>query len=343
MTERNGEPALDSAADDAALKALLGRARRHPPPSQAARERAFAAVQAEWRAGLRAPSVVATAPPPRRRLRAFALAAGLGVLSVAGTLAWRAQQAAAPAVAKAETVAGVATLDRPWWRGADTPLATAARLAPGDRVVTSGSAVVGLRLGTRLALRLAPGSRLRLDAGDAATLEAGTVYVDSDPRLGRAPLEIRTPHGVVSHLGTQYTVGLAGDGLEVAVREGEVLLVRGAARERATGGELLRVDSGGALVREQLRPDDERWAWLARAPSPVAIDGRPLAEFLSWYARETGVAPRFADPAAGARLAGVTLYGEVAGLAPDAALDVVAASTGLVVTRGADGVTLAPR
>lgn len=351
MADRSGEPGQESAADEAALRALLGRARRHPAPSAAARERAFAAVHAEWRAGQPATSTAVGAAPAARpaaarppgRFRALAVAAGVGVLSIAGALAWRAQQLAAPAVAVAESVAGAAMVDRAWWRGADAPLAAAAPLAPGDRVVTSREAVAGLRLGTRLALRLAPGSSLRLDATDTATLEAGTVYVDSDPRLGRSPLAIRTPHGVVSHLGTQYSVGLAGGGLEIAVREGEVELVRGATTERATGGQLLRVEAGGALRREPLVPHGERWAWLARAPSPVEIDGRPLADFLYWYARETGVTPRFADPAAAARLATVTLHGEVAGLAPESALEVVAASTGLAVSRSADGVTLAPR
>ena len=341
----------DQAEADAALRALLGRAQRHPAPSAAARDRAFAAVHAEWRASLQAPAApaapdVAAAPAasrPRRRFASFALAAGVAVLSVAGALAFRAQQAAGPTVAVAQAVAGQATLERAWWRGADRPLAVAAQVAAGDRVVTSPDAVAGLQLSASLAVRVAPGSRLRFDAPDAATLEAGTVYVDSDPRLGRAPLRIRTPYGVVSHLGTQYTVGLAGGALEVAVREGEVALQQGATTQRARGGELLRVDAGGAVSREPLAPHGERWAWLARAPAPLEIDGRPLADFLDWYTRETGVAPRFVDAATGSRLAGVTLHGDVAGLAPDEALAVVAASAGLEVRLGEGEVTLATR
>jgi ferric-dicitrate binding protein FerR (iron transport regulator) len=341
MAEVTNEPGRAPANDDdAALKVLLGRARRYPPPSTAARDRAFAAVHTAWREGQ--PPVAGVAPP-RRRVASLALAAGVGVLSIAGALAWRAQQAAAPAVAVAEAVAGEAVLDRAWWRGADRPLSVAARIAAGDSVVTAQGAVTGVRLTPGLAVRLAPGSRLRFDSPDAATLEAGTVYVDSDPRIGRAPLRIATPYGSVSHLGTQYTVGLAGSGLEVAVREGEVAVARGAGTERVARGELLRIDAAGAASREPLASHGERWAWLATAPAPVRIDGRPLADFLAWYARETGVAPGFADAAAGSRLAGVTLHGEVAGLPPDEALEVVAASTGLAVTRSPGAVTLTPR
>ncbi len=345
MTEHGQERGPDHEGDDAALEALLGRARRYPAPAAAARERAFAAAHAEWRAGLQVPAVP-QAPAVsrlRRRFAPLALAAGVAVLSLAGALAFRAQQAAAPTVAVAQSVAGPATLERAWWRGADAPLAAAARVVPGDRVATGRDSVAGLQLSASLAVRLAPGSRLRFDAPDAATLESGTVYVDSDPRVGRAPLRIRTPHGVVSHLGTQYTVGLIDGSLEVAVREGEVALQQGAAVQRARGGELLRVDSSGAVRREPLAPHGERWAWLARAPAAVAIDGRPLADFLYWYSRETGVEPRFADADAGSRLGGMILHGDVAGLAPDDALAVVAASVDLDVRRGEGDVTLAAR
>lgn len=340
---------VDRVEADAALRALLGRAQRHRPPSVEARARAFAAVHAEWRASLQAdgaPAAPAAAPAasrPRSRVAPFALAAGVAVLSIAGALAFRAQQAAAPAVAVAQAVAGQATLERAWWRGADAPLAAAAQVAAGDRVTTGPDAVAGLRVSASLAVRMAPGSRLRFDAPDAATLEAGTVYVDADPRLGRTPLRISTPHGVVSHLGTQYSVGLAQGALEVAVREGEVALQQGATTQRARGGELLRVGSGGAVRREPLAPHGERWAWLARAPSPVEIDGRPLADFLYWYRRETGVVPRFDDAGSGSRLGGVMLHGDVAGLAPDDALAVVAASAGLEIRRGEGELTLAPR
>jgi ferric-dicitrate binding protein FerR (iron transport regulator) len=345
MSDTNAGPGAERAGADAALRALLGRAQRHPSPSPGARERAFAAVHAEWRASLEAPAVAAVpaVSRPRSRFASLALAAGVAVLSVAGALAFRAQQSGAPTVAVAQAVAGQATLERAWWRGADTPLAAAARIVPGDRVVTGPETVAGVQLSASLAVRIAPGSRLRFDAPDAATLEAGTVYVDSDPRLGRAPLRISTPHGVVSHLGTQYTVGLERGTLEVAVREGEVALQQGAATQRARGGELLRVDAGGAVRREPLAPHGERWAWLARAPAPVGIDGRPLADFLYWYRRETGVVPRFDAAASGSRLAGVTLHGDVAGLAPDDALAVVAASAGLEVRRGEGEVTLVPR
>jgi ferric-dicitrate binding protein FerR (iron transport regulator) len=351
MTEHGQERGPDHDGDDAALKALLGRARRYPASAAAARDRAFAAVHAEWRAGLQAPAApaapdVAAAPAasrPRRRFASFALAAGVAVLSVAGALAFRAQQPAGPTVAVAQAVAGQATLERAWWRGVDRPLAAAAQVAAGDRVVTSPDSVAGLQLSASLAVRVAPGSRLRFDAPDAATLESGTVYVDSDPRRGRTALRIRTPYGVVSHLGTQYTVGLADGALEVAVREGEVALQQGAAMQRARGGELLRVDAGGAVSREPLAPHGERWAWLVRAPAAVAIDGRPLADFLYWYSRETGVEPRFADADAGSRLGGMILHGDVAGLAPDDALAVVAASVGLDVRRGEGDVTLAAR
>jgi ferric-dicitrate binding protein FerR (iron transport regulator) len=217
-----------------------------------------------------------------------------------------------------------------------TALAPRATLAAHDSLASGAAGGALLRLGPGLTLRLAAGSRLAFDAAGSVTLEAGTVYVDADPARGPQPLAVGTRWGVVSHLGTQYSVGADGARLEVAVREGRVRLARdGAAPVEARRGELLRVATSGAVQRETLARDDARWAWIADLPTAFDTDGASLAGFLAWYARETGRGVVFADPADAARAADVRLAGSIAGLAPEQALDVVAASTGLDVQRDA--------
>lgn len=351
----------DGRDEELIARAVRG-ATRLPSASPEARARVLAAVEAEWRATQAAhdtPGTGATAGDegatrqvaeaagrvaPRRRRLPLALAASLLVGLLAVGAAWQARVSAQPVVAVAEVVQGRVELGRarPFgWRG--TVLAAAAGVPRGRTIETGADGATLLRLGDGLTLRLAARSRLRLEAADRAVLEAGLAYVDADPRRGRQPLSIATPYGAVSHLGTQYAVGITPAGLEVAVREGRVQLAGGtaAAPLQADAGQLLSIDPRGAAVRTALRPDDARWGWLATLPTPFTLEGATLASFLDWYARESGRTVRFRDADEATRAATVRLSGSVAGMAPDEALRVVAASAGLALQDDAAGPQLA--
>jgi ferric-dicitrate binding protein FerR (iron transport regulator) len=350
MNQETREPQGDAASDDAALSAFLKSARRHPAPDTAARDRAFAAVRAEWRAGLEAARDSAPRQGAARvlapiRRRGFALAASVALLALTAGIAWRAQQVEPAVFAMAGVVRGTVTVQHSGWRGGDTELVESARLGIGESVSTAAKSTALLQVSSGLSVRLAPDSRLRLDAPGRATLEAGTVFIDSDPGLGETPLNVVTPYGEIRHLGTQYAVTLQTAGIEVAVREGEIAVTPPAGREtRAVAGELLRLSAAAEPWREPVPTHGERWSWLAGVPAPIDIDGAALSDFLRWYSRETGIEPRFAEPGMQARSARVMLRGSVSGLAPDEALDVIAASTGLELSRSAGGeVTIAFR
>lgn len=357
--------ATEDGQDEPLIARAVRGATRLPSATPAARARVQAAVEAEWRATLaaqgpgtsRAPAAddgavrqVATtehvpgAAAMRRRRVPLALAASLLVGLLAVGAAWQARVSAQPAVAVAELVRGRVELERARPFGLrGSPLVAAVGVASGRTIETGADGAALLRLGDGLTLRLAAGSRLRFEAADRAVLESGLAYVDADPRRGRQPLALATPFGTVSHLGTQYAVGVSAAGLEIAVREGRVQLAGGSARTalQADAGQSLRVDPRGAAARATLRPDDARWDWLAALPTPFTLEGATLASFLDWYARERGHAVRFRDADDAARAAAVRLSGSVAGMAPDEALRVVAASAGLVLQRDATGVQLA--
>jgi len=167
------------------------------------------------------------------------------------------------------------------------------------------------------------------------SLEAGTAYVDADPRYGAQPLTVATPLGRVRHLGTQYSVSAAGSRLEVAVREGRVQLSGSPGRGllQAQAGEALRVAASGEVERFAVGPDDPRWAWLGVVPVPFELEGASLPAFLEWYSRESGHVVSFAGPADQARAREVMLSGSISGLSPDEALQVVVASAGIAANR----------
>ncbi len=338
--------------DDGLLARAVRDAARVEPASAQARERVRAAVRAQWHASLPSATPATSQQPgaggasaaavsvaaPRRARWPLALAASVVVALVAGGLSWQSARVGAigATVAVAEVVRGPVSITSPGLLGTrESALAVRAAVATRQVVSTGADAAALLRLGPGLTLRLAANSRLGLSGAGEVSLEAGTVYVDADPRHGTQPLTVATTFGSVRHLGTQYSVSAARAGLEVAVREGRVQLsgVPRGAPLQAQAGEALRVAASGQVERFAVRGDDPRWAWLGVVPVPFPLQGAALPAFLDWYARESGSVVSFAAPADEARARGVLLSGSIAGLSPDEALQVVVASAGIVVNR----------
>ena len=337
--------------DDGLLARAVRDAARLEPASAQARERVRAAAQAQWRASLpSAPVATGLEPPggvdaPRRTRWPLALAASVVVALVAGGLSWQSARldAVGAAVAVAEVVRGAVSLSSPGLVGPrEAALLASASVATRQVVSTGVDGAALLRLGPGLTLRLAANSRLAVTGASEVALEAGTAYVDADPRYGAQPLTVDTPLGSVRHLGTQYLVSAAASRVEVAVREGRVELSGSAGRapQQAQAGEALRVAASGEVERDPVGHDDSRWAWLGSVPLPFELQGASLAAFLGWYARESGSAVTFAGRADEARARDVVLSGSIAGLSPDEALQVVAASAGLAANRDAGRVVL---
>ena len=192
---------------------------------------------------------------------------------------------------------------------------------------------------SRAALRLAGGPSLRLDAGtrvrvassSSLVLERGTVYVDSG---GDQSVEIRTTLGVVRDIGTQFEVHLTGGlaqapALRIRVREGEVLWKHGEESAHGMAGEELRYDGAGAIDRATVPRHGPVWNWVMdTAPAPD-VDGQPLDTFLAWVSREGGWRVQFEDERA-ERLASTTvLHGDIRGLSPIEASNMVLNGSGL--------------
>ena len=203
----------------------------------------------------------------------------------------------------------------------------------------------------RAAFRLAGGASVRLDADSrvraasptALILERGAVYVDA---ARGASIEVRTSLGVVRDIGTQFEVRLLPDGpsgaasnglpasaeqeaLRIRVREGVVEHEKDGVVTRADAGEQLSVQGAGTVGRGLVLRYGPDWAWvLDTAPVPP-LEGRTLAWFLDWKAREGGWTLRYEGPET-ARLAGeIILHGDAAGLDPTAAATMVFEGSGL--------------
>lgn len=313
---------------DRDLEAVLRTAgpRPRPPDGMAAEVRA--AVEAEWRS-----SVAARATPARRSqpapLRAAPWLMAASVAAVATGL-WLYAPRFAQGPVEVATVARVTgTVEhRSAGQSGWTPLIAAGTVQSGDEIRTSAAGQVAMRRADGLEIRLDAGTTLAFDDRDTATLAAGRAYVDSGAQPAATDdFTLRTPLGSVRHLGTQYLAAVAPGALQVAVREGRVAVEGSGTSAIGRAGELLVVEPGGHVTRGNVASHGETWSWTQAIAPEFAIEGRTLDEFLLWAARETGRQLVYASPET-AQLAETTqLRGSVSGLAPEAAVAGVLATT----------------
>jgi ferric-dicitrate binding protein FerR (iron transport regulator) len=309
------------------IERLIKLAGQRDLPSEEGTQRARVAAEEAWRRGLEQSRGAAM----RRRWPAvlgFALAAGIAGIAV---LLWMKPAAEIPAmpVANVLEVQGVVTLrtgDRVMPASARAPVCSGA-------IISSADGRLAAALGT-LSLRLDRETRLRVDSRDHLTLLQGSIYVDSGGLNVASTLRIATPAGEVRHLGTQFQVTVSGETTRVRVREGRVLVTpaSGAAAQDLATGDEFEVRGAETRLRHGLPAYGAAWEWAAGVAPPLDIENRPLAEFLSWMAREHGWQLRFAAAELQARTRDIRLHGSFEGLAAADMLERVSLVTGVPVS-----------
>jgi ferric-dicitrate binding protein FerR (iron transport regulator) len=311
--------------DDSVAAALLGQLKAEP--AAGARERAFAQLRAEFHAAaVHAPSSTRR----RHRLTGWKIAAAMGVMIVVlgSAMTWQTMQPAAIA-ANLEALDGSLLSHGAHWFSGESQARQGAALSVGDSLTVSSDGGALLRISPDLTVRLAAGSRARLAAKDEIVLTAGAAFVDATPGAHNA-LRVVTAHGVVTHLGTQYQVRSERNQIEISVREGSARLTTGQLTKVAAAGEwLLHRDRSNSVQSGKLSADDPRFDWIAALPSEFKLDGATLGEFLTWFHRETGIAPIYAESLDGGHLRLVQLKGSIENLEPFEALSLVLATADL--------------
>jgi len=292
--------------DEDPLERTLEEGLRLTPLTNESYARIRSVVATEWRKTLR---------PPRwqRSLRWGALAAGLAAaLIVAAVLLHPfANKPVLGIVARAES--------------GSPRVGTVVRA--GEVFLAHGPALVELSSGGTL--RIAGGTRLEVVGADQVTLQAGELYVDLPPAAPRTDtFAVRTPLGLVEHLGTQFDVAVSQD-VRIRVREGRIRLRRGSATETAAAGTELIVPRTGPTAKHSIATHGPEWSWIEALEPAYSIENRTLSDFLQWAGRETGRRVGFADERA-REIAGRTrLHGSISGMLPAEALETVFATTSL--------------
>lgn len=264
----------------------------------------------------------------RFRRRALWLSAAAAFGAVAVGLFWlaaRSESSAPPEVATfvaergAVTIAGVAGHE----------LVVAGNRLPAGTTVRSGTSGFVLITVGSVGVRIGPDTTLHLERPGHVSLAGGRLYAETAvPEIPGSPLVVDTPFGRVSHLGTQFQLAVAPGRMEVSVRSGRVTVTEGnGGAQMLTRGEGVEVLRSGEVRRVAVTPYGASWAWVDTLEPDFPIDGRSLADFLSWYTRETGLKLVLLGRATTAALDRTRLSGSIDGLTPDQALAAVMATT----------------
>jgi ferric-dicitrate binding protein FerR (iron transport regulator) len=273
-----------------------------------------AAVASEWRKTVRARARFTL-------MRWSAVAAGLAAAVVAAVVLLHPfhKPAVVGVVARAEG-GGLSNV-------AGSAFVPGATLHVGDVLLARGPVLVNLAIGGTL--RMMGGTRLEAAAAGQMALVQGEIYVDLPSALPRAStFVVRTPLGLVEHLGTQFDVSLR-QTLRIRVREGSVRLRRGSGTETAAAGTELTVARTGPTAKRLIATHGPEWSWVEALEPVYLIENRRLIEFLEWTARETGRRVSFQDDRAREIAEQTRLHGSIYGMRPAEALETVLVTTSL--------------
>ena len=216
-------------------------------------------------------------------------------------------------------------------------------------LTTGADGRAALRTASGVSVRVDRETELRFQSAAVLVLARGGIYVDTESSAKPGAVEVRTPLGTISDVGTQFEVRLADDELRLAVRTGAASLTRDGRRSPAPAGTRLRVEAGGAVETSKVPLDGADWDWVQAIAPPFELEGRTLGDYLDWLERETGRRVTFADPSIAGPSRAIVLHGSTAGIRPGDTPDAVLPACGLrhrlddgvlIVERAGDG---APR
>ena len=259
---------------------LLGRATPRPMPSEEDTALVREAVHAEWQAVTR---------DATRRRRFVSLAAAATVLVALALVVNTARLPLMPAVQVAAIDRSVGSVYVLGEQSQLLAMPTNASITTDQTIVTANGSGLGLAWGTGGSLRIGEDSRVTFISDEVVQLASGRIYFDSEGMPPEATLSILTEHGIVTHLGTQYMVGVEPDTIEVSVREGKVLIDGFYHKAEAEEGEMVTMTGSARPAVLNISGYGDDWAWIEVVAPVRSWNGHKLLDLIEWVAHETGL------------------------------------------------------
>ncbi len=292
MMERNRE--LKELRSDEAIAELLSKVPPRPAPPALDEALIREAVHAQWQK-------VSGAHVRRRHITSFALAASV-LLAVFATL-----NLLRDPIGDIKNQQ-MATIEKQFGEiSINSRIANVVQLAAiegGDLVETGSESGLALGWHDGGSLRIDENTMVEFEAVNQIYLEYGRVYFDSEEgplssqpaNRGAVEFLIRTDHGVIRHLGTQYMTRVGADELVISVREG-VVSIDGNVTARASAGQQFAISASGSLTINDTNGVDD-WEWVEKSTPAVNLNGHSVAEALAWVSRESGRTVSYASDSA---------------------------------------------
>lgn len=286
----------------------IGRLIRHAGAREAVpaerMERSRARVQEHWA------QVVAENKTPASTPKVISFARAAGFAAVAAVALLLAGRGLLPGpevseMAMVERIVGEVTVD-------GIAAIQGQEIALGTTLETTGAGRAALRLSSGQALRVDRNTRVSFQGSDRLAMGTGAVYIDTQGEEQSGPVSVETSLGTARDIGTQFQVRLSGSALLVGVRDG---LVQVEPQDHdlfeVIAGSQVRFSADGRNETEPLDTDNPDWNWIESVAPVFDMNGASLAEYLDWYARETGAELVWADDASRSAAARITLSGDL--------------------------------
>jgi ferric-dicitrate binding protein FerR (iron transport regulator) len=331
--------------DDETMERLLRLAGPRAPIPEDIEARVYDRVHREWQASSQTPDGVRVyqfvrreweKDTTRRRYRRWALPVALAASVVLAVTLVLQPPTSAPGKVTIGTVARVVDA-----AASGALPAMGQPVYAGDVLATDDGQKLSVIIGNAASLRLDQNTTLVVVAKDEFRLESGRVYADTGDFLYRdRGLVMHTTMGTITDVGTQFSVQVAAERLDVAVREGRVDVSHGAGEFVAVAGERLRLHEDDAAETGAIAPHDPYWDWTASLAPVFDIENKSLLDFLRWAAREAGRELVFADNELRMSAMRTDLHGSVEDFEPLEAVESVLATTNFRYRLEADRIVI---
>lgn len=322
----------DFGRDDEAMARLLRMAGTRAPIPGEIESRIYDRVRDEWRASSQQPEGARVYAHVHRQWARDKRRPGLRRLLMPAALAAAAIMAIAVVVQPPPPVTSL------------VPVGTIARVVggvdtgslpeighpiyPGESLSTGAGQALSILLSNAESLRIDENTMLHVRAADEFQLLQGRLYADTGDFMYRDQgLVIETSMGSVTDVGTQFSVAIADDLIDVAVREGRVDISRATKQFVAVAGERLKIRNGDSATVESLAANDAYWGWATTLAPVFDIENKSLLDFLRWAARETGRELVFESTEIRMLAMRTDLHGSVSDIEPLDAIESVLATT----------------
>ena len=285
-----------------AVEKLLRKAPPRPAPPAEVERDVRAAVRAEWQ-------TVSNRSRRWRTGRNVAIAATIFLAVLVALTSLRQVHVPAVEVAQLEQSFGTLRL-----HGGDTGDAADEDMSiflVGQVLQTGNNSAAGLTWHGGGSLRVDAQTRIEFVATNEVLLHSGRVYFDSKGAESGSDFAVRTRHGVVSHVGTQFMTATGADQLVVSVREGEVRIGEATFAQTVYDGQRAEFVGDRRPLITNTSGIDAEWAWVESVAPKISVDGMSAHDFLQWVGRETGYEVEYANAAVDQLARGTELYGAV--------------------------------